>query len=240
MQEYFAKERKNKEFILSSQDNFHIEKVLRMKQGDHIVVVFEEEKYDCIVSFSNGVKVNIVSKLEIDNELKTKVTLIYGIPKKDKFELVIQKSCELGVNLIVPFLAKRSIPVLDDKNTSKKLERWALIAKEACEQSKRNVAVNIANPVKLSGILEYKSDLNLIAYEDLSCEGSKHLFELLHDAPKSITIVVGPEGGFDKSEVDFLINNGFISVSLGKRILRSETAPLYMLSVIGFMDERDR
>ena len=138
MQEYFAIERKDNEFILSNQDIFHIEKVLRMKQGDHIVVTYEEEKYDCIVSFSHGIKINIISKLEIDNELTCDVTLVYGIPKKDKFELVIQKSCELGVSHIVPFLAKRSIPVLDDKNTTKKLERWNMIAKEACEQSKRN------------------------------------------------------------------------------------------------------
>ena len=94
MQEYFAKEKKGNEFILSSQDNFHIEKVLRMKQGNHIVVTYNEEKYDCIVSFSDGVKIEIVSKLSVDNELSSKVTLIYGIPKKDKFELAIQKSCE--------------------------------------------------------------------------------------------------------------------------------------------------
>lgn len=238
MQEYFAIERKDNEFILSNQDIFHIEKVLRMKQGDHIVVTYEEEKYDCIVSFSHGIKINIISKLEIDNELTCDVTLVYGIPKKDKFELVIQKSCELGVSHIVPFLAKRSIPVLDDKNTTKKLERWNMIAKEACEQSKRNNKVTIDNPVKLSEVLNYKSELNLIAYEDLSCSGSKHLFELLESNPKSVTIVVGPEGGFDSREVEYLTSNGFISVSLGKRILRSETAPLYMLSVIGFMNER--
>jgi len=240
MQEYFAKEKKGNEFILSSQDNFHIEKVLRMKQGNHIVVTFGEEKYDCIVSFSNGIKIEIVSKLNIDNELSSKVTLIYGIPKKDKFELVIQKSCELGVNTIVPYLAKRSIPVLDDKNTSKKLERWNMIAKEACEQSKRNIEVSVTKPINLKQILDYKSEINLVAYEDLSCEGSKHLYEILSNDYKNVTIVVGPEGGFDKTEIDFLNSNGFISVSLGKRILRSETAPLYLLSVIGFMDERNK
>lgn len=239
MQEYFAKDRKNNEFILSKQDEFHIEKVLRMKQGTHIVVTYMEEKYDCVVSFSGGVKVNIVSKLDTNNELKVSITLIYGIPKKDKFELVIQKSCELGVNKIVPFIAKRSIPVLDEKNTSKKMERWNLIAKEACEQSKRNVEVEVVEPISLKEISNYKSDVNLLAYEDLNCNGSNHLYNILSGNPKSVTIVVGPEGGFDKSEVDFFNNNGFESISLGKRILRSETAPLYLLSVIGFMDERN-
>ena len=154
MQEYFAKNKKNNEFILSEQDNFHISKVLRMKQGDHVVVVYENDKYDCIVAFNNGLKIEIISKLNINNELTTNITLVYGLPKKDKFELVVQKSCELGVSKIVPFMAKRSIPVLDDKNTSKKLERWNLIAKEACEQSKRNLEVNVTSPVNLEDIVK--------------------------------------------------------------------------------------
>lgn len=240
MQEYFAKKKINNEFILSEQDNFHIEKVLRMRQGNHIVVTYDNEKYDCVVSFSRGVKIDIVSKLDTNNELTTKVTLIYGIPKKDKFEMVIQKSCELGVYSIVPFLAKRSIPVIDDKNINKKLERWNMIAKEACEQSKRNSLVEVSAPINLNDILNYKSEINLIAYEDMSCDGCKHLYDLLSQNYENITIVVGPEGGFDSKEVEFLNNNGFISVSLGKRILRSETAPLYMLSVIGFMNERNK
>ena len=239
MQEYFAIKKVNENFILSEQDNFHIERVLRMREGDHIIVTYENSKYDCTISFSKGLNIHIESELNINNELSCNVTLVYGIPKKDKFELVIQKGCELGVSSIVPFLAKRSIPVLDDKNTNKKLDRWNMIAKEACEQSKRNKLVNITSPVNLKQVLDYKSELNLIAYEDLNCNGSKHLYELLEKNPKSITIVVGPEGGFEKSEVEFLTDNGFISVSLGKRILRSETAPLYMLSVIGFMDERN-
>ena len=239
MQEYFAKEKRNNEFILSNQDIFHIERVLRMKQGNHIVVIYDEKKYDCVVSFSDGIKINIVSELNVDNELDVSVTLIYGIPKRDKFEFVIQKSCELGVAKIIPFAAKRSISIVDEKNSNKKIERWNLIAKEACEQSKRNKLVEVASPVKLKEILKYKSDLNLIAYEDLSSIGNKHLYELLSNKYKSITIVVGPEGGFDKEEVNYLQENGFTSVSLGKRILRSETAPLYIMSVIGFMNERD-
>ena len=171
MQEYFAKEKRNNEFILTSQDEFHIEKVLRMKQGSHIVVTYMGEKYDCIVSFSGGIKININSKLNVDNELKTDVTLIYGLPKKDKFELVIQKTCELGVKRIVPYLAKRSIPILDEKNSDKKMQRWQMIAKEACEQSKRNYEVDISLPVSLNGILDYKSELNII---DLNSKHNIH------------------------------------------------------------------
>ena len=238
MQEYFAKNKINNEFILSEQDNFHIEKVMRMRSGDNIIVIYDLRKYKCTISFKNGLKIDAVEELDINNELPIDVTLVYGIPKKDKFELVIQKSCELGVKSIVPFMAKRSISVLDEKNTDKKIERWNLIAKEACEQSKRNHLVQIQKPVGLKSILEYKSDLNLVAYEDLSCQDNTHLFSLLSGEYKSITIVVGPEGGFEKSEIDFLVQNDFVSVSLGKRILRSETAPLYLLSVIGFINER--
>lgn len=240
MQEYFAINKINEKFILSEQDNFHIERVLRMRSGDHIVVTYENIKYDCVVNFNNGLNVNIINELDISNELDCQVTLIYGLPKKDKFEMVVQKACELGVSFIVPYMAKRSIPVLDDKNTSKKLERWNMIAKEACEQSKRNKLVKVLEPVKLKELLNYKSELNLIAYEDLNCVGSSHFYSLIEKNPKSITIVVGPEGGFDNGEVAFLNENDFISVSLGKRILRSETAPLYMLSVIGFMNERNK
>lgn len=239
MQEYFAKKKNGNEFILTDQDNFHIERVLRMRQGDHIIVVYEEIKYDCIVSFSGGIKITINSKMDFNNELDVKVTLIYGIPKRDKFEFVIQKMCELGVHKVVPFLAKRSISVVDERNVSKKVERWNMIAKEACEQSKRNKIVTIEEPIVIKDILNYKSEINIVAYEDMSCDGSKHLFSLLNNDYKSITIVVGPEGGFDSSEIEYLNNNGFASTSLGKRILRSETAPLYLLSVIGFMDERN-
>ena len=239
MQEYFAKKKNGNEFILTDQDNFHIERVLRMRQGDHIIVVYEEIKYDCIVSFSGGIKITINSKMDFNNELDVKVTLIYGIPKRDKFEFVIQKMCELGVHKVVPFLAKRSISVVDERNVSKKVERWNMIAKEACEQSKRNKLVEVSSPVNLKEVLNYKSELNLIAYEDLSNNGNKVLYELLVKKYKSITIVVGPEGGFEKTEVDFLTNNDFTSVSLGKRILRSETAPLYLMSVIGFINERE-
>ena len=239
MQEYFAKEKKNSEFILSEQDIFHIQKVLRMKQGERLVVIYENNKYECNVTFDGGIKINLIKELDVNNELTKDITLIYGVPKKDKFEMVIQKSCELGVSKIVPFLAKRSIPVIDEKNESKKIERWNLIAKEACEQSRRNKLVNVTGPIKLNDVLNYKSELNIIAYEDMSCDGSKHLFDLLTQEYNSITMVVGPEGGFDPTEVKYLNDNGFISVSLGKRILRSETAPLYLMSVISFMDERN-
>ena len=238
MQQYFAKEKINNKFILDEQDYFHIEKVMRMKNNDIVYVCYNDMVYEAVVKFING-KCNIEEVREtcIDNELKCNITLIYGLPKGDKFEFVVQKASELGVTSIVPYAACRSVSVISKDKESKKLERWNKIAKEASEQSRRNKLVKVHNVCDLEGILEYKSKLNLIAYEDVSNEGCNKLFRLLSDKCDSITLVVGPEGGFEQREVDYLLDNGFEVVSLGKRILRSETAPLFMLSVIGYMYE---
>ena len=111
------------------------------------------------------------------------------------------------------------------------------IAKEACEQSKRNKLVKVEKVCDEDSILNYKSKLNLVAYEDVSAEGCNKLYNLLSKKFDSITLVVGPEGGFEQREIDNLVDNGFEVVSLGKRILRSETAPLFLMSIISYMYE---
>ena len=238
MQQYFAKNKVNNDFILDEQDNFHIEKVMRMKNGDNIHVSYKDKIYDCEVEFIKG-KLNIkcLRETNVNNEIACDVTLVYGLPKGDKFEFVVQKACELGVTSVVPFAANRSVSVISKDKEEKKLERWNKIAKEASEQSKRNKLVKVEKVCDLDEILNYKSKLNLIAYEDVSNEGCNKLYNLLSKKYDSITIVVGPEGGFEEREVEYLLNNGFEVVSLGKRILRSETAPLFLLSVIGYMYE---
>ena len=186
MQEYFAIEKKENKFVLSKQDLFQISTVLRMRQNDHIVVTFEKEKYDCVVSFlRKEVEITIDHKLDVNNELDVEITLVYGLPKKDKFEMVVQKATELGVTKIVPFEAKRSVSLLNSDNVSKKLERWNMIAKEASEQSKRNIKVEVVNPVKLKEILNYKGELNIVPYEELNSEGTTTLYNLLDKKPGS-------------------------------------------------------
>ena len=238
MQQYFAKEKVNNNFILDDQDLFHIEKVMRMKDNDLIYVVYNKIVYESIVRFNKG-KLNIECGREtvIDNELNCNVTLIYGLPKGDKFEFVVQKATELGVSTIVPYAASRSISVISKDKEDKKLERWNKIAKEASEQSKRNKLVKVERVCNEDSLLNYKSKLNLVAYEDVSDEGCSKLFNLLSKKYDSITLVVGPEGGFEQREIDNLVDNGFEVVSLGKRILRSETAPLFLMSIIGYMYE---
>lgn len=238
MQQYFAKNKINNNFILEEQDNFHIEKVMRMKSGDNVYVSYNDKIYESEIEFIKGkLNVRCLRETNVNNEIDCNVTLIYGLPKGDKFEFVVQKACELGVSSIVPFSANRSVSVISKDKEVKKLERWNKIAKEACEQSKRNKLVKIEKVCDLENILSYKSKLNLIAYEDVSAEGCNKLYSLLSKRYDSITLVVGPEGGFEEREVNYLLENGFEVVSLGKRILRSETAPLFLLSVISYMYE---
>lgn len=238
MQQYFAKDKVNNRFILDDSDLFHIEKVMRMKNDDLIYVSFEDKIYESLIKFNKGqLSVECVRETVINNELNCNVTLIYGLPKGDKFEFVVQKATELGVATIVPFAASRSVSVISKDKEMKKLERWNKIAKEASEQSKRNRLVKVEKVCDEDSILNYKSKLNLVAYEDVSSEGCNKLYNLLSKKYDSITLVVGPEGGFEQREIDHLVENGFEVVSLGKRILRSETAPLFLMSIISYMYE---
>lgn len=238
MQQYFAKDKINNNFVLEEQDLFHIEKVMRMKENDLIYVVYKEKVYESVVKFNKGkINVECLRETVVNNELACNVTLIYGLPKGDKFEFVVQKATELGVSTIVPYAASRSVSVISKEKEGKKLERWNKIAKEASEQSKRNKCVKVEKICDEDSILNYKSKLNLVAYEDVSQEGCTKLFNLLSKRYDSITLVVGPEGGFEQREIDNLVNNGFEVISLGKRILRSETAPLFLMSIIGYMYE---
>ena len=238
MQQYFAKDKVNNSFVLDEQDLFHIEKVMRMKDNDVVYVVYNEIIHEAHVKFNKG-KLSIEAGREtaINNELNCNITLIYGLPKGDKFEFVVQKATELGVTTIVPYAASRSVSVISKEKEGKKLERWNKSAKEASEQSKRNKLVRVEKVCDEDTILNHKSKLNLVAYEDVSNEGCNKLYNLLSKKYDSITLVVGPEGGFEQREIDNLVNNGFEVVSLGKRILRSETAPLFLMSIISYMYE---
>ena len=211
---------------------------MRMRENDFIYVVYKEIVYESIVKFNKGeLFVECVRETVINNELACNITLIYGLPKGDKFEFVVQKATELGVTTIVPYAASRSVSVISKEKEDKKVERWNKIAKEASEQSKRNKLVKVEKICDENTILNYKSKINLVAYEDVSGEGCSKLFNILNKKYDSITLVVGPEGGFEQREIDNLVNNGFEVVSLGRRILRSETAPLFLMSIISYMYE---
>lgn len=240
MQHYFVDKRINDQFIFDKDTSHHILNVMRLKENEKIICVYEEKFYECEITINNkDVKANIINILNINNELDFNLKLIYGIPKGEKLDLVLQKATELGVKEITLFNSKRSIVKFDSKKIDSKYERFNKIIKNAAEQSKRNIIPKLHKPVNIDEI--DLGDINIIAYEEESKFNQSTLFEILNTdlTNKKINIIVGPEGGFDDNEVDYLVNKGYIRVSLGKRILRSETACLDLISIIAFMGERE-
>ena len=233
MQRYFSD--KNLDiFELSSDDSYHISKVMRNNIGDKVEVVIDKCLYICeIIKISDLVTVRKMEEVECDSELPCYVTIAQSLVKEQKMDLILQKSCELGVSEIIPVNTTRSIVKLDKKET-KKVERWNKILKEASEQSKRVVIP------KVNGIMDIKDLCNLEYDIKILCtvnELSMSLKEVLEKDLNNLRIllVIGPEGGFTESEENLLIDNGFISTSFGRRVLRTETASLYALSIINYI-----
>ncbi len=241
MQRYFIDEQciKNDLIYIDDYNYKHMAKVMRYKNHDKVVCILPNHftyLYE-IIDIEKGV-LKQVSKIDEDHELDVDVTLIYGLPKSDKFEFVLQKATELGVKRIVPFLSQRSIIKTDSASFAKKEERYKKILKEASEQSYRQCIPELMPLIKIKELNKYLSDINLVAYEESSKQGEhSQFYSALNSDYKTITIIVGPEGGFDQKEIDYMKSIGIKECSLGKRILRSETAPLYMLSVIGYSRE---
>ena len=235
MQRYFVTKENNKILFLE-QDIFHIKNVMRNKIGDHIEIVLDGDAYLANITSINPLEVEIIEPILKEVELEKSVTLFFPLTKSDKAELVIQKASELGASRLIFFDCKRSIIKLDNEGFNKKKNRYLTIAKEASEQCHRNKIIDILGVIPFKDIPKYKSDNNLVAYE-LLAGNTTNLYEELIDK-ENISLLVGPEGGLEEKEVDFLLNNGFKSVSLGKRILRCETAAIYMLAVVAFMLEK--
>ncbi len=209
-------------YPLNSDINYQLKKVLRVNDG------YEFRLVDCnqnvfLCSYNDGLAY-VKEKLDEYNELHTDITVILALIKNDKFDFAVQKLTELGVNRIVPYIAKRS--VVKPGKGNNKLDRIKKIAKEASEQSHRNKVPEICDYATFKDLKNYMSDLNLLAYE----KETKTLKELKNY--KSITYIIGPEGGFEPKEVEDIINLGFDSISLGKRILRAETASIFLASLI--------
>lgn len=236
MQRYFC-DIEDGNVILNKDDIHHISKVMRQRNGENLIAVCDGKVYLCEIDDVTSGKVHVIEEIEQNVELDVDVTLIYSMPKGDKFEFVLQKATELGVKRIVPLISKRSVVKLDEKSFSKKKVRYTKILKEAAEQSYRNYIPVIEDYITLKDVEKYLGDINLVAYEESAKNGEMKMFkECLKQAKVNdhIVIIVGCEGGFEQSEIDFLEGLGVKACSLGKRILRSETAPLYMLSCISY------
>ena len=220
-------------YIITGENSRHIAKSLRMKTGEELTLITPRgEQLSCVITAVNpdNVEVNVTSRKPCDNEPDVEITLYQALPKGDKMEYIVQKCVELGVTNIVPVISARCISRPDEKSLIKKQARWQKIAREAAQQSRRGIIPRIKPAVsfKQAAQLCSQNELNIIFYE-LSGDSVK---KLIHNKPKSIGIFIGSEGGFEEAEVELIKQNGGKTATLGKRILRAETAPLAALSVI--------
>ena len=236
MQRYFAKLINNK-VILDDGDVHHLLHVMRNKKGDEIEAVIDAKLYNCIIEETPPLSIKINYEIPGNNELPVNVTLFFSLAKGDKIDLVVQKATEIGATKIVLVKTERCVVKLEEKNIEHKLERFRKIAKEASEQCHRLVVPEIVGVVDIKNIpASLLSDVNLLAYEKVAGE-TKDILSLVNN--KSVSIMIGPEGGFSEVEVKLLKDKyGFQLISLGKRILRTETAAIYGLSVISCLLEK--
>lgn len=220
----------------------HISNVLRMKQGEEVWISDGGKKeYRCAIeAFSpDEVLLHIIYVQEPDYELPSRIYLFQGLPKADKMELIIQKAVELGAYEVIPVETKRCVVKLDGKKAAKKVDRWQQIAESAAKQSKRMLIPHVHEVITFKEALKYAQsmDIRLIPYE--LAKGMQETKEILADIKpgQSIGIFIGPEGGFEEKEVETAIEEGAKPITLGRRILRTETAGLAILSVLMFQLE---
>lgn len=227
---------------IAGTDVNHISNVLRMKQGEEVWISDGGKKeYRCAIeAFSlDEVLLHIIYAQEPDYELPSRIYLFQGLPKADKMELIIQKAVELGAYEVIPVETKRCVVKLDGKKAAKKVDRWQQIAESAAKQSKRMLIPNVHEVISFKEALKYAQsmDIRLIPYE--LTKGMQETKEILAaiETGQSIGIFIGPEGGFEEKEVAAAIEEGAKPITLGRRILRTETAGLAILSVLMFQLE---
>lgn len=232
MQRYFVKEKNNEKFILNDSDIHHIKRVMRCKNNDKIEVVYNETVYLCNIDDIDSLTLSIIDSYQEDRELNINLTVAVSLVQEQKFDLILQKLTELGVSSIIPVKTERSIVKIEESKQEKKKHRWETICKEASEQSHRITVPKIHNIMTLKELLNNKKQLNLICSLN---DNTKPLQEYLTNEVKEILFIIGPEGGFAPKEEEFLLANGFQSTSLGKRVLRVETAAIYVASIVGYV-----
>jgi len=222
--------------ILTDDENVtHIGKVLRMREGDEVCLCDgKKTDYNCVIESVSKKEIilKIVSVEENTNESLVNITLFQGMPKGSKMDMIIQKCTELGVLRIVPFISKRTVA-----SQKGKAERFQKIALEAAKQSGRGVVPEVCETVDFESALEMlcENELPLLPYE--ACDGKTLKDALRGTAAKSVGIMIGPEGGFDEEEIDAAQRKGAVIVTLGKRILRTETAGMSVISSIIYETE---
>lgn len=225
---------------ITGSDVNHIKNVLRMKQGEFLLLCDCCGKdYHCTIQDLDGhvIEAKVHEVKDTETELATRIYLFQGLPKKDKMELIVQKAVELGVTEVIPVMMKRTIVKLEDKKKeAKKIERWQSIATSAAKQSNRGVIPTVSEVVTYKEALQRakEMDLVLLPYENEDgMTGTREIIKSIR-GKKSIGVFIGPEGGYEESEIEMAKELDMKPVTLGKRILRTETAGLAMLSILMF------
>ena len=232
MQRYFAKEYKDK-MVLEDSDIHHIKNVMRMRANDLVEVVYDNKLYICkIISFEPFI---IDIDKEIEEENKLNLDIVIGVPllKEQKMDLILQKLTELGVNTIIPINMERCVVKLDESKFNKKRERWMSICKEASEQSKRTNIPVIGDMMSIKKLINIDADIKLVASTKEKDKMLNYYLQGIKEYAK-IIIVLGPEGGFSDKEEEYLLSNGFNSVSFGNLVFRIETACIYVASILNY------
>ena len=238
MYHFFVEEKQvnGENAYISGSDVNHIVNVLRMKIGEELLISVKGDwDYLCKIEEieSDRVNLKVLESME-QRELPIKLTLLQGIPKSDKLEMIIQKAIELGVSEIIPVKTNRVVVKIDEKKTQAKVNRWNAIAESAAKQSKRSIIPKVLKPQTIDNALEIVKDygVKLLPYEN--ADGIKKTKDILNslDSKNNIAVFIGPEGGFEEAEVKKSTDSGFEVITLGKRILRTETAGLALLSNI--------
>lgn len=227
------------DIVITGPDVNHIKNVLRMKSGEELLISDGEgQDYLCEISRidEQSVTAAITDKDYGGTELKVRIWLFQALPKSDKMELIIQKAVELGAYAVVPVKTSRCVVKLDEKKSQAKLKRWNAISESAAKQSRRSIVPEVMEPMGFEDALLYSKDFgkNIIPYENYKDMGCT--VEVLEDIGeiKDIGIFIGPEGGFSEEEIEKAIASKVHPISLGRRILRTETAGMSILSVLMF------
>lgn len=231
-----------KRICVTGTDVNHIKNVLRMKKGEEILISDgESREYTCrIDEISQGeVLLAITDGEESNRELPSRIYLFQGLPKSDKMELIIQKAVELGVYEIIPVDMKRTVVKLDSKKQEAKLRRWQGISESAAKQSKRIVIPQIHQVLKFSEALKYADNLDVCLMPYELAEDMQYTRKILGNIRpgQAVGIFIGPEGGFAPEEVEMALENQVQSITLGRRILRTETAGMTVMSILMFLLE---
>lgn len=231
--------------FIDGSDVNHIRNVLRMNPGEEVNVTdgSGEKVYRCAIASigEDTVELNIMWAQEKGMELPSKIYLFQGLPKSDKMELIIQKAVELGVYEIIPMATARAVVKLDQKKAAAKVKRWQAISESAAKQSKRLLIPEVKEPVKFSEALKLASDLDvrLIPYELAEgMDGTRRIIQSVKPG-QSVAVFIGPEGGFEEAEVELAKEAGFQAITLGRRILRTETAGMTVLSILMYQLEEN-